>query len=668
MQINPSLCRTELKPEAHIVARRSNEKREMNDSRRDSAELNRTGSLGLMPKPQTGKTAQSKSPAPEKSWTVLYYASAGDRMEEIRVKRLLDLEKVGSNEEMNILAQIDRGGEYLTLREHGGKPGVSRYYVHANGKLNPGDLDGYSRYNPPTLQALREKDDHQFIVSPELAEYGQLNASDPKVFKDFLTWGMKNYPAKNYLIMVIGHGAGVTGLLADHGPEAEKENHTLMTLPEFAGAVKSAEKAAGVKKEQVVIDIRSCLIGTAETAFELRNAASQLVDSQSVLYSGYWRPADVVGHPRLPELTPKAMGDHIAEVNATGKGNLKPMAVSAQVDLKQIPKLRNAIRKFETAVQTSTDSKEILKDLLEVKSRPNFFDDTRISRHASDFYTLAQSVAENGELKDPELKKAALHLQQTLDRVIVRHSKWENDPAFNKNAHGMGVMTAPDPRVYQQTKYHDLAFEKQTGWSEFITSYAPQAEEGQLERLEDLVSKSESLNTIADLAEKGLQDKVSLNKAIAETKRKIRHINNDSSLTPLKQGNELIRAIRDTQPIAKIYALKNANRKVKKIMEQSIDDICIAGRKDPTLLRDLIKTNLLVYSALEGEISSKTLSAGARKLLESRKNIGRDQKIKTGASVLYELGKNSRNDRIVALKNQHTDDLEFLKALAELEK
>jgi len=573
------------------------------------------------------------------NWTVFYYASAGDRMEEIRVKKLLELESIGSSKDMNLLAQIDRGEEYLTIREHGGKAGATRY-------------------------KLEKSDAPNRIISPEVKHFGQVNASDPAVLQDFLSWGMKKYPAEHYLIMVQGHGAGMTGLLADHGKEAKAEKHELMSVPEFAGAINGAEESAGVDKDQVVLDLRSCLVGTAELAYELKDSAAMLVDSQAVLYPTYWRIGDILGDKEAAGLDPEQMAQRISQVNSTEKGIRKPMATSSLVDLKQVPELKKAVVAFEKAVQAGPESKERLKDLLEVKSRPNFYDDTAVSFYASDFYELARSIAEDKQIKDPKVKTAAKNLQTALDKVVVEHSKWEDDPAFNKNANGMGITTASSPRIYRQTRYRDLAFDKDTGWSEFMTSYAPGAVRGQSARLDDAVLKPPRMSEIARLAGEALEDAAGLDNDIELAQSRIKDFQADSSLTPLERSRNCraaVKAIGSLNRIAlvsgKPWFQPGANRPEKvedqpipQAMDSFIHELAIDGAADPEILPLVVKTGLLALSELEGEISSATLSDAARTLLAAKEKLDPKLKEKLGQELLLLLAKATRNDRVIAYK------------------
>jgi len=612
---------------------------------------------------QTGvkNVPAAKSPqarAPKKDWTIMYYASAGDRMEEMRVAKVLDLEKIGSSKDVNILAQIDRGEEFTTEKWHGGKPGMSRYFIEPFKTVEPGSLDAFSRYNPPTLQDLRDR--HDRIDSPEAASFGQVNASSPKVIKDYIAWGMKNYPARHYLIMFNGHGAGVTGLMYDDGPEAEKEHHIRATIPEFAGAVKDAREEAGVDKENVVVDIRSCLVGNAETAYEMKDSATSRLASQAVHYSGYWRLEEILSDPNLAGYDAEQMAKHIAEVNSTERGDSKKMATSALLDLKQAPKLKKAILNFEKAVKANPQAKGIVKKALEATSRPNFFSDTPASLFASDFFTAAHSISEAPDLNDPQLKKAAQDLKTVFGELVLRHDGWKDDPDFDKNAQGMGITTASNPAYYQKTGYKKLAFDKDTGWSDFMTSYAPDADID--EQLDEPALKDESLKEFAQKTREMLADKKGLKADLERARGKIKLMERDQDLTPMQKGRKIKRYFStETGLYTCSQACKNEQ------VAEAFDDLVALAAHFPDKAGDIVKTGLLVFSALDGEVSTETLSQAARNLVKSKENINPKIKNRRGAECLILLAKISRNDRVLNLRNRSgLADAAFIKNLAKL--
>jgi len=602
-----------------------------------------------------GEVKKARTARPKKNWTVLHYLSIGDVQEEVWLSDLLKMQEVGSNSKMNLLAQVDRGDEHNTVQWHGGKPGATRYYL--------------------TTQADPER-----LTSEEIAHYGQTNAADHKNLENFLEWGIKNYPAQHYLLIVEGHGAGVTGTLWDEGKEAKA--HDTMTLPELAGAIKKAEQKTGVDKDQVIVSIDSCLMGTAEMAYEMKDSAALLNDSQAIVYCSDLRPDLALRTPGAGNFSLRQMGENIADLKAKNIGEKKPMGTNALIDLKQMPKLKKAVTNFKKqAALSSPEDKETLKAILEVESRPNFECDTTVSFFASDFYSLAQGVAKNQHLKNHKLKQAALELKTVLDKAMIKHSRWEDNAEFNKNAVGIGVTTASDPAFYAKTGYRKLAFEQDTGWSEFMTSYAPGITAGGKAGLADSVFTmplyqdftdeegcpcrySINEDTTARTAQKWLKDKAAFKTEIAEAKRRIKNLKFETDTPPMEKKDLIYGLIAETGIITETWQATASEP-----VQTAIREILGIASGKPELLGEILKTGLLALSGLEKEISAKTLAQSARNLLETKENIRPRLKAKVGALLISILAKNTRNDKVIAALNQGGLDAEKqLKAVADLGK
>jgi len=110
-----------------------------------------------------------------KAWTVLVYL-AGDNgrflssLEGEGVADLLEMKEVGSNEAIDIVAQFD------AMSDHA----CRRYHLSKGGPL-AGDI---------------------------VQDLGETNSGDAQVLLDFITWGVRSYPAQRYLLVLWNHGSG----------------------------------------------------------------------------------------------------------------------------------------------------------------------------------------------------------------------------------------------------------------------------------------------------------------------------------------------------------------------------------------------------------------------------------------------------------------------------
>jgi len=186
--------------------------------------------VGVAGGPQAKKTA-------EKEWTLLMYWDADNSLEFCTEFAMSTWEvALTSNEDVNIVALVDILSE----------DGVWVYEI-AGGERK--------------------------IV----AEWPELNTSDPDVLAQFVDYGMSMYPAEKVMLIVQDHGYGWRGVCQD-----ETNGDTLMPIDGLAGALKSVkEDNRGKGVDLVAFD--ACHMNTLEVAYELRDAAPYMIASQSMV-------------------------------------------------------------------------------------------------------------------------------------------------------------------------------------------------------------------------------------------------------------------------------------------------------------------------------------------------------------------------------------------------
>ncbi len=121
--------------------------------------------------------------------------------------------------------------------------------------------------------------DDEIYLDDENIDFG-----DPANLVDFIKWGVENYPAKKYILLLSDHGGGYSphddtpartlskGLIYDDGhPDNSVCGKSHLTVTEVTDAI----AASGIKPEIIYMD--ACLMNTAECQFELKDAANYLI-------------------------------------------------------------------------------------------------------------------------------------------------------------------------------------------------------------------------------------------------------------------------------------------------------------------------------------------------------------------------------------------------------
>ncbi|MEM0344058.1 MAG: clostripain-related cysteine peptidase, partial [Thermoplasmata archaeon] len=113
-----------------------------------------------------------------------------------------------------------------------------------------------------------------------VAEWPEMDSSDPATLERFLEFALKSYPAKKNMLVLQDHGFGWRGVCND-----ETNRDTLMTIDGVARAVRDAEKATRKAIDLLAMD--ACNMATIEVAYELRDVVPYFVASETMVpYDG----------------------------------------------------------------------------------------------------------------------------------------------------------------------------------------------------------------------------------------------------------------------------------------------------------------------------------------------------------------------------------------------
>ncbi|MCD6309159.1 MAG: hypothetical protein J7M18_00490 [Candidatus Eremiobacteraeota bacterium] len=391
---------------------------------------------------KSGKPETSKPKVPEKKkWTVMIYFAADNDLEPYEVKNLLDLEKVGSSKDVNIIAQIDRGS--TPTPRYGGNPDVTRYYV------------------------LKDKLVNEKIDSRELSHLGKMNSSDPEVLKDFLVWGMKNYPAENYLIILNDHGAGFAGALQD------VEHKGFMSLPDMKKAFKEAEKEAGVSKDNIILGFDACLMGQAEVAYELRNVANIMIASEEAIGGTGWPYAGILSGNKFDKIKNtytgqealRKMAEHI--IDETEKTQYATFTMSA-VDLSKMTKIKHAIDDLGKALLRTNEPIRRMRRVIQLAQHYTAGFEEKPYSSMRDIYDIADRINRSTVISDKKLKSAAKEVMKAIEEAIIKEQHKKEDVG---NSHGLSIYAPVHSGGYDNFKYHELDLAKDTSWDEAMIRF-----------------------------------------------------------------------------------------------------------------------------------------------------------------------------------------------------
>jgi len=195
------------------------------------------------------------------TWLVMLYQDADDQvLEQDIYLDLNEAERVGSSENVTIVAQLDRfrggfqGGEDWTS--------TRRYLV-------------------------TQDDDFNSIGSELVDDLGETNMAEGQTLVDFVSWAMETYPADRYALVLSDHGLGWPGGWSDPTGGADRGSAPLISmlqgdsiyLSELDAALAQIQSNTGIEKLDL-IGMDACLMSQLEVYAMLQPYARFAVASE----------------------------------------------------------------------------------------------------------------------------------------------------------------------------------------------------------------------------------------------------------------------------------------------------------------------------------------------------------------------------------------------------
>ncbi|MFP4498937.1 MAG: clostripain-related cysteine peptidase [Vulcanimicrobiota bacterium] len=371
----------------------------------------------------------------QKKWTVLLYSAADNDLEPYQIQDLNEIENVGSSNDLNLVVQLDRGKNPTDIS--GGWKGARRYVITHN-------------------------EDPYNIDSPVAEELGQVNMSDPKTLQNFIEWGMKNYPAENYMLLISTHGSGWKGAIKDLSHDG------WMKMPEMKNALSEAEKNIGKKIDVVGFD--ACLMGQTEVAYQLKDHADYMVASQELEGAEGWPYQQILSRNVLQDVRtalmmkvdigPRDLARFLVRAASMHQDNLPTLSA---IDLNRMEKVGKASNNLAKAIIDTDTPNETIKGL--VRNSQSFMG-------FKDHHDFCKKIVESKDITDKKLKQRAKELMETLQDAVILE---QHSPEY-PGATGLSV-ELPSYNRSPSEKYKKLDFAKDTLWDEALEKLSKKDEE-----------------------------------------------------------------------------------------------------------------------------------------------------------------------------------------------
>ena len=212
-------------------------------------------SVPFVPPPNTSGDGQT--------WLIMLYQDADDKILEQDIYiDLNEAEKVGSSDQVHIVAQVDRFR--AGYRGDGNWSSTKRFYV-------------------------TQDNDLERVNSQEIIDLGEVNMADANTLIDFVTWAIETFPADKHVLIMSDHGLGWPGGWSDPAPgnpgdpsiplaAALGDKLYLMELDEALAEIRTRTQL----EQFELIGMDACLMGHIEVFSALAPHARYAVASQEV--------------------------------------------------------------------------------------------------------------------------------------------------------------------------------------------------------------------------------------------------------------------------------------------------------------------------------------------------------------------------------------------------
>lgn len=238
----------------------------------------------------------------EREWTIMVYLAGDNNLSVECVFALNEMKSVAGLEDFYLAVQFDPSDPFLPTH---------RYLIEHDSHQLPFDITDQARFNPRTGEVnfshesqqankfarfrcrQRERIDRHTSKNARLAMLGtapdpsdgsndDTDTASPITLYNFLSFCINEYPAKHYMAVVCGHGAGTQRdyLLRDSTPAG------YLTLPELSQVF--CQLRSDRRKPIEILGMDNCLMSMAEVCYELRDSVEILIGSEGYSPATGW--------------------------------------------------------------------------------------------------------------------------------------------------------------------------------------------------------------------------------------------------------------------------------------------------------------------------------------------------------------------------------------------
>lgn len=352
-----------------------------------------------------------------REWTTLVYMIADNDLAQWADSDLVEMEAIGSSEESAVIVQLDK--PYI---------GASRLYVN----------QGYSY---------------------EIQDLGIMDMCDWQELADFIIWGMTQYPAKKYNLILWDHGSGWTmSPRGSFGNDWSGGSQMSIAGGDFRKAIHTACNYTGNIIDLLAFD--ACLMQQLEVAYEIRATADVFLAPEIICpVQGFRYDSILATLNAQPSMDESALARHIIDITVRYFTDRLPVVLSA-VDLHRVDAFGDDLDELADALIAAAPDAEFKNLRQIVQTIPPSGYATAPEHDIVDLGDMLEKLHERADCPESQQVIETYH-------TMLLYSRWWGDD-FDQTT-GLAVWF---PDVYPQFKqgiqrYSSLLW-AQSRWLNFL--------------------------------------------------------------------------------------------------------------------------------------------------------------------------------------------------------
>jgi tetratricopeptide (TPR) repeat protein len=268
-----------------------------------------------------------------------------------------------------------------------------------------------------------------------LADLGQQNMGDSKTLSDFIMWGMSNFPAKKYAIVLWDHGSGINGFGGDL-----QFNNDKLTLDEISQAFLDSNNNKNNNKKFELIGFDSCLMASIEVANSIKTFGNYMVSSQEIEPQWGWSYSSILRSlTEYPNEDGSLLGKTIADsflkksqsLSASQGYNVQEVTISVV----NLTKIQGFVKDLDTLanylINQITNSTSVISLTKSVGSSEGYGKTFKGNSGLVDIYDLSSNIKQ----RFPQSSNLVDAVQKSLKNIVVYKVNGDATP----NANGLSI-------------------------------------------------------------------------------------------------------------------------------------------------------------------------------------------------------------------------------------